>query len=245
MASNVLEEFKHYAEFSVRADQFYYAINTYGINHENLKAVSSIRPSNDLLQNCIEKEIKDAGVKQYLISTIVVLDNLRISGIFSEAKDLVAGAIDPQTISPDISNFAFYTCFCFQWSLFENFVKTMMQKLIDGNALSVNTQNKLQNNWSRTKRFFDAINSGEVFGHSPFHTVLPIIDESGSLQVCDYSDLDKIRELRNDFIHGIESPEILPISPLEKRKYYERSMWILRQFATNIQFDVGQKLTGS
>lgn len=245
MSSNVLGEFKQYAEFSVRADQFFYAINTYGINHGNLKALSSMRPSNDLLQNGIGKEITDEGVKNFLISAVVALDNLRISGIFSNAKDLVPGAIDPQTIPPDISNFAFYTCFCFQWSLFENFVKTMMQKLIDANALQISTRNKLQSYWSRTKKFFDVINSGEVFGHSPFHTVLPIMDEHGDFQVCDYSELDKIRELRNDFIHGIESPEILPISPIEKRRYYERSMWILRQFATNVQTDVSRKLTGS
>lgn len=242
MSSKVMEEFKRYAEFSVRADQYFYAINTYGINHGNLKAVSAIRPFNDLLQSSIEKEITDGGVKQFLISTVATIDNLRLSGLFSDAKDLVSGAIDPQTIPPDISNFAFYTCFCFQWSLFENFVKDMMQKLIDAHALPISTRDKLQKCWSRTKKFFDVIDSGEIFGHSPFHTVLPLMAETGNFQVCDYADLDKIRELRNDFIHGIESPQILPISALEKQRHYERSMWILRQFATNIQFDVSRRI---
>ncbi len=244
MSPGVLEEFKSYAEFSVRVDQFFYAINTYAANHNNLKTVSSIRPSNDLLTESIKQEIKNDLVKEFLASAVVTLDNIKISGIFSDAKDLVPGAIDPNTIPPDLSNFAFYTCFCFQWSLFENFVKDMMQKLIDADVLAAATKNKLKENWLRTKRFFDVINSGQVFGYSPFHTVLPIIDEVGNLRVCDYSDLDKIRNLRNDFIHGIESPEILPISPMEKHKYYQRSMWILRQYATNIQSDV-QKVLGS
>jgi hypothetical protein len=241
MTLGVIEEFKQYAEFSVRVDQFFYMINTYAVHHESLKEASSHRPSNEVLQDTIEKEIKSEEVKKYLFFAISTLDSLKRTGILSSADELGTGAIDPVTIPPDATNFAFYTCFCFQWSLFENFIKSMMQKLIDAQVISSDIQKKLKGNWFRTKQFFDLINAGDVFGYSPFKSLLPLITRDSNAQEINYSDLDQIRELRNKFIHGIESPEILPSPSSAKRMYYERSMWVLRQFATNVQFDV-QKL---
>jgi hypothetical protein len=244
MATNIMQEFKNYAEFSVRVDQFFYVVNTYATNHESLKQASSTRPSGKLLEEYLEQETVAEEMRKFIFFSVVTLDNLKRTGIFSDAQDLGVGSIDPKTIPPDLSNFAFYTCFCFQWSLFENFIKLMMQKLIDAGSLPIDTAKKLKDNWLRTKKFFDVIDSGEVFGHSPFKTILPIFNSSGKPPEFDYAELNKIRELRNKFIHGVESPEILPSPPLVKQKYYEQCMWVLRQFATNVQFDT-QRLLGT
>lgn len=76
--------------------------------------------------------------------------------------------------------------------------------------------------------------------------VLPVVSwapsTEASTETCDYSDLNRIRELRNQFIHGIEDPEITSESIMAKQRRYERSMWILRQFASNTQQDVQQLL---
>ena len=63
-----------------------------------------------------------------------------------------------------------------------------------------------------------------------------------SFDEYDYKDLNEIRVLRNQFIHGVESPEITSENILLKQRRYERSMWILRKFAENIQFDVQRAL---
>ena len=78
----------------------------------------------------------------------------------------------------------------------------------------------------RTKSFLEYIEEGALFGHTPFTTVLPVMSWVPTTDSCAYSDLDKIRELRNRLIHAVSSPDIpgLPESELDKEHLYERSM---------------------
>jgi hypothetical protein len=59
-----------------------------------------------------------------------------------------------------------------------------------------------------------------------------------STEDVNYKDLNAIRALRNSFIHGVESPEITSEDIGAKQHRYNRSMWILRKFAENVQWEV-------
>jgi hypothetical protein len=92
----------------------------------------------------------------------------------------------------------------------------------------------------RTGAFLKYIDEGHVFGHTPFITELPIAGWTPKFESCNFQDLDLIREQRNQFIHAVENPSILPATETEKERLYERSMWILRKFAENIYQDIQQ-----
>src|SRR5215472_13028913 len=94
----------------------------------------------------------------------------------------------------------------------------------------------------QAKQFLDYIESGRVFGHSPFVTILPVPGWMPKTEECTYSDLVKIRELRNDLVHGAVPQEVAEASKMTRERLYERSMWILQQFASNIQQDIAQML---
>jgi hypothetical protein len=86
----------------------------------------------------------------------------------------------------------------------------------------------------------DCIESGRVFGHSPFITVLPVPGWVPATEECSYTDLNRIRELRNELVHGIIAQEVADANEMARDRLYERSMWILRKFASNIQQDVAR-----
>jgi hypothetical protein len=237
MTNTILEEFKQYAYFSVRVDQFFNVVNIYGRHHHDIKFVYSQLPSHEIWQSVDAIESIPDEIRRFLRASSSILEYMATTGIFSDGSD-----IDPISIPDDVLNFAFYTCYCFQWSLFETFVKTMIQKLIDADKLPDDTKKKLESTMGgRTEKFFKIIDSGNVFGHSPFKTVL-LVGLVPTPEKCDYKDLDTIRRQRNDFVHGIVSPEITSDNIIIKQRKYERSMWILRKFAENVQFEVNKLL---
>jgi hypothetical protein len=120
----------------------------------------------------------------------------------------------------------------------------MVRKVVDSGVLSPLVVKDLEKKWRRTEKFFDKIDSGDVFGKSPFTTLLPVMGWMPSTEKCDYNDLNKIRELRNTFIHGVESPDITSEDIASKQRRYNRSMWILRKFAENVQWEV-QRVLGT
>lgn len=139
----------------------------------------------------------------------------------------------------DIINFGFYTCFCFQWTIFENFVKKSIMDLVHHRLLPLEVGRKLKTLERRTWDFFKYIDEKHVFGCTPFTTVLPVAGWIPKFENCDFKDLDCILRQRNRFIHAVENPLILPSKKeVEKEQSYERSMWILRQFAGNLDQDV-------
>ncbi len=166
------------------------------------------------------------------------LNYMATTGVFNSSSDLVPGRIPD-----DIFNFGFYTCFCFQWTLFENFAKTSMQRASDAGELPADVIQNLRDKEYRTKQYLDYIDSGAVFDHSPFITLLPVRGWVPATEQCTYADLNAIRDMRNAFIHGVDDPDITRDSVAAKQKLYERSMWILRQFATNVDREVQLLLT--
>ena len=232
----VLSEFKDYAYFSVRVDRYFNVVNIYGMHHNAIKQIHGALPSREKIKTVLGSDI-DEDVKRFLVTSAGALGYMATTNIFNEEGDQAGG-----DISKDALNFAFYTCYCFQWSLFEDFAKTMIRKVIDAGVLPQVVVSDLETRWRQTKRFFDTINSGDVFGCSPFTALLPVMGWIPSTEEVGYNDLTDIRELRNTFIHGVETPEITSEDIGAKQRRYDRSMWILRKFAENIQWEVQRAL---
>ncbi|MCE2814144.1 MAG: hypothetical protein LW850_27480 [Planctomycetaceae bacterium] len=234
----VLEEFKRYAYFSVRVDRYFSVVNIYGMHHAGIKEMYSALPSRAQMDNALASPA-DEALKRFLTVSATALGHMATTNIFNDEGEQAGGAI-----SDDAMNFAFYTCYCFQWSLFEDFVKIMIRKVIDAGAMQAGVVRDLESKWRQTKQFFDKINSGAVFGRTPFTALLPVMGWMPSVEEVGYDQLNEIRELRNNFIHGVESPEITSEDIMAKQRRYHRSMWILRKFAENVQWEV-QRALGS
>ena len=221
------KEFQNYAYFSVQVDQYYAATCIFSRHYDALKASYQLLPTEQDWPtdfSCLTE--RAASFFQVASRSLNYMGATQIFAIapFPELTNLTG----------DIINFGFYTCYCFQWTLFENFVKQGVLGLANAKLLPENICNRCGHIQNRTEQFLKFIDSGKIFGHSPFQSVLPIQGYIPKTEEISYADLDLIRVQRNKFIHAVTSPEILPNSDLEKERSYKRSMWILRMFAGNI-----------
>jgi hypothetical protein len=223
--------FQEYAWFSMQVDQYYAAIRIFARHYDALKTAYSHLPKKEDWPS--DFSCFSDSAKAFFIHASSALNYMGTTQIFTAAPF-------PQLseLPKDIVNFGFYTCFCFQWTLFENFVKQSVLGLAADGLLPAQVASDLQARELRTRGFLKYIDEGRVFGHTPFTTVLPIAGWTPQFQSCNFQDLDLIREQRNRLIHAVENPSILPATELEKERLYERSMWILRQFAGNIYQDI-------
>jgi hypothetical protein len=237
MNQQAFDRFKSYAHFSVRVDRYFNMVSVYGQHHESLRNLYDELPPAERLKEVLSAPDTADDIKRFLVVAAGRLSYIGTTNVFSNAVDEPEGEA-----WKDALNFAFYTCYCFQWTLFENFVKSIIQMALDAGAFNEEINDKLQRRWRQTKRFFDLLESGAVFGRTPFRTALPVLGWQPSIEDIDYSHLDSLREQRNDFIHGVESPDILSESLITKHQRYERSMWILRKFAENVLWEVQRAL---
>ena len=235
--SQTSKAFQEYAWFSVQVDQYYAATRIFARHYDALKSTYTQLPrGSDWPEDvsCLPE-----AAQTFFIQAGSALNYMGTTGIFAEAP-----YSQLQSLPTDIVNFGFYTCYCFQWTLFENFAKHSVLGLAEDSLLLPRVSSRLRELDRRTNGFFRYLDSGAVFGHSPFTTVLPLAGWTPQFETCTFADLDSIREQRNKFIHAVENPAILPNTDIEKERLYERSMWILRQFAGNIDQDV-QRIRGS
>ncbi len=225
-------EFQKYAWFSVQVDQFYAAVRIYGRNHSNFCDIySSLPHGEDWPGNLGEMPLAESAKKFFMVASST-FNNMGATGIFTsppqdELKDLPA----------DMTNFGFYTCFCFQWTLFETFVKESVLGLVRDALLPDHICLDIKKKEKSTAKFLSYIDSGHIFGHSPFTTILPVVSWQPKTESCTFSDLNDIRELRNRFTHAVTDRSILPASEMDKERLYERSMWIMRKFAENVDHE--------
>ncbi len=225
----VSEEFKKYAWFSVQVDQYYSAVRIYARHHEGLREVyQSIPRGSDWPQDLCTNPMS-LPAKKFFISAASTFNYMGTTGLFD-------GAQFPELhdVSTDMINFGFYTCFCFQWTLFETFVKESVLSLADAKAVPEKVAGELKKRERSTARFLSYIHDGHVFGRSPFTTVLTVAGWVPKVETCTLKDLDQIRERRNEFIHAVREKAILSNTEVEKERLYERSMWIMRRFAQNV-----------
>lgn len=227
--------YQNYAWFSVQVDQYYHIVTSFGINYTGLQFLcDNLGKLKDqfLPLSCPKMDTSAVDVRGFFILANSILARLGRTNIF-------ASAAHPELddVPTDLVNFCFYTCYCFQWTLFEGFVVQRVKDLADRNLLSDLIISELGKRERRTAAFFKYIDDGYVFGRLPFSTLLPCSEGSEKFSECNISDLNKIRELRNKFIHGTVSRSILPATIPQKQHLYERSMWILRLFAGNVDHE--------
>ena len=225
--NELTHSFQEYAWFSVQVDQYYAATRIFARHYGALKAAYAILPhGKDWPKefSCLPDTARD-----FFVAASSALNYMGTTRIFEQASF-------PQLASlpTDMVNFGFYTCYCFQWTLFENFIKRSVFDLLNDGFLPFEVGSELKKREFRTAALLQFIDSGEVFGHSPFSTILPISAGTLQFEECSFGDLESIRKLRNELIHAVGSASILQNTEPEKERLYERSMWILRQFAGNI-----------
>lgn len=231
------DEFKQYAWFSVQVDQYYAAVRIYARNHTHFCEIYEAFPRGDDWPSDLGTVPLSESAKRFFMIASSTFNYMGTTGIFAppphdELRDLPA----------DMINFGFYTCFCFQWTLFETFVKDSVLQLVRDNVLPESVSNELRKRERSTGRFLSYIDQGHVFGRSPFITVLPVVSWVPKTETCTIDDLDRIRELRNGFIHAITDRAMLPAAEVEKERLYDRSMWIMRKFAENVDHETqGQR----
>jgi hypothetical protein len=225
------DSFQKYVWFSVQVDQYYAAVRIFARHYRALKNAHSNIPAREDWPKDFSS-LSDSATK-FMVMVAGSLNYMGTTGIFEEAP-----YPEFADLSQDIVNFGFYTCFCFQWTLFENFTNQSLMELVSKDFLPSQVASDLQSKKRKTREFLKYIDQGHVFGHTPFTCLLTIADWIPRTENCDFQDLDTIRDLRNKFIHGVENPSILPKTEMEKERIYERSMKILRQFARNIDNDV-------
>jgi hypothetical protein len=148
-------------------------------------------------------------------------------------------------LADDLHRFGFYTCFCFQWTLFENFVKSSVLRLADDGLLRSGVAQEVRAKELKTGKFLEYIESGGLFGHTPFRTALLVVGWTPKAESCDFSDLNAIRALRNKLVHTVKDQSIPETGDISLERLYERSMWLLRLFAGNIDQDVQRIRVGA
>ena len=197
--------------------------------YDSLKAIAYALPAPDVWK-ANATEIPEP-LQHFTAIAAHAFNYAKTTGLFDDA-----GFPQLREIPTDLVNFGFYTCYCFQWTLFENFVKQSVLEAISASLVPAGTT--LKSAKQSSEKFFAELESGKLFGHSPFRTALPGSGWNPVLENFDYADLTRIRKLRNQFIHAIQSPAILPSSEREKESLYEKDMWILRKFAENVDQDI-------
>jgi hypothetical protein len=231
MSKAVSSAFTHYAFFSVQVDQYLNATKVFALHYGSLKFAYEGLPTWEDPPTDLDSLTEKARI--FFLRAVSTLGYMGTTNIFADAP-----YTELRDLPNDILNFGFYTCYCFQWTLFENFVKERVLGLANDGLLTPTTVSALNGLKFRTRAFLKYIDDGHVFGRTPFQTVLPVVGWTMKIETCSFVDLDEIIKRRNHFIHAINSPSILPISQTDKEIMYMRSMDILRGFASNLDQDV-------
>lgn len=218
-----------YFEFSERVDLFF---------EWNMTLSSHIRDLRKLYTDHPQLRIPDYNPKVEGRRDEIVWEML--FSIDFQTKFSALSMIDPtnpslKSDSPDPVNFAFYTCYCFQWNLFETFVKDQIFGLCGTGILTEEQEKRFAAmGRNQTENLLKYLDSGALFGKTPFVNLFEQGLTSVNPEQVTYRDLDAIRVKRNKFVHGIESPEIIAATSEDKEAEYKRLHQILTQFAAQI-----------
>ena len=159
MNTTPTQKFKNYAWFSVQVDQYYAAVKIYARHHAALKEVYQAIPSHEEWPNEEETKSIPDPVKNLFIISASTFNYMETTGIYSDTS-----RPELEDLPNDMINFGFYTCFCFQWTLFENFIKTSLLDLVKDGLLPDNICKKLKDSERATLKFLKYIDSGSVAG---------------------------------------------------------------------------------
>lgn len=225
------QPFQEYAWFSTQVDQYYAAVRIFARHYDALRTAYLALPAKNEWPS--DPTVLSESARSFFVTATSSLNYMGTTGIFSEAP-----FPELANLPDDLINFGFYTCFCFQWTLFEVFVRRSVLALADDGLLPGATCAELRARERRTEQFLRYIDGGHVFGKSPFVTVLPIPAWTPQVETCSFPDLDEIRRQRNEFIHAVDRRSIAIKLPMGMDRYCDRSMWILRHFAEHVDTEI-------
>ena len=219
--------FEEYANYSVKVDRFFHCVNAYANSHNGLKYiyVNLDRIYNRMVELEENGAEIDKEIRLFIRCSYTLMQPIHITNIFSD--------LDPCNLGDkiyDMRIYSYITCHCYQWNLFEAFIRYIIKRIVKSEKIDKKVSDKLTKARGIKKTL--AILNYEVFECSPFSHILPECDENGEFIKIGFSDLNIIRERRNRFVHSIlDDMEDAKIGQLQWR--YDRDMWTLRLFAQN------------
>ena len=140
-----------------------------------------------------------------------------------------------RTLYDDNTFFSLRIFLAFQWSLFEEFVRDSLDLLIEQGAMPPGVISRIESFRGTMAPILKMMDNKQIFPESPFRDYLPY----PSRVEIGFNDLDAIRRHRNNFVHWNEEAKRTFSNP---EAYYERCMWVLRQFASKIHNEVKRML---
>jgi len=114
MNMSASESFKRDSWFSVQVDQYYVAVQIYARNHQAFRDIYAEVQSASPWPDNVGIGIIPETVEKLFMLTASYFNYIGTTGIFQEAS-----FPELTELPTDMVNFGFYTCFCFQWTLFE------------------------------------------------------------------------------------------------------------------------------
>lgn len=220
--------FEEYANYSVKVDRYFHCVNAYANSHNGLKY---IHDNLDKIYNrMVELEENgaeiDKEIRLFIRCSYTLMRPIHITNIFSD--------LDPCNLGDkiyDMRIYSYITCYCYQWNLFESFIRYIIKRIVKSGKIDKKVSDKLTKARGIKKTL--AILNYEVFECSPFSHILPEYDENGEFIKIGFSDLNIIRERRNRFVHSILDDDIEDAKIGQLQWRYDRDMWTLRLFAQN------------
>jgi hypothetical protein len=223
--------FKAYAWSSVRVDKYYATVRIFARHYDALKTAFRAIPHRDQWPTDVSRLPGQA--RKFFIAASGGLNEMSMTGIFSDEPYSELANFPRDTVA-----YASVTCYCFQWNLFETFVVTHVLEAVHDGRIQPDVAERLRKAERKIGRFLAILNSGEVFGHSPFRTILPVEGWAPTFESCEFKDLEGIRIQRNSLVHAASERELLQGEYDKIESFYEHDMWVLRKFAENIENDV-------
>jgi hypothetical protein len=223
--------FKAYAWSSVRVDKYYATVRIFARHYEALKTAFRAIPRRNQWPTDFSSLTEQA--RKFFIAASGGLNYMSTTGIFSDEPYSELANLPRDTVA-----YASVTCYCFQWNLFETFVVAHVLEAVHYGRIRGGVAERLRKAERKIGRFLAILNSGEVFGHTPFRTILPVEGWTPSFETCEFKDLDRIRIQRNSLVHAASELELLQGEYEKLESFYERDMWVLRKFAENVENDL-------
>lgn len=214
--------FSTYADQSLRLDQYRAASNA--LITQFIPALSSMSdrmPSIETINSITSDETIDSMLRRfvYVSAKTTVMFNSR----FNTANSYYG------QLQHDNAFFSLRVFLTFQYSLFEEYVREVTKLLITKSMIRPEVMIGLSKNRFRISYIIEAMEKEKIYKRTPFNHVLPY----GQMVEIGIQDLYAIKNHRNNFAHWNEGARLNFSNP---DAYYERCMWVLRQFAGNIRW---------
>ncbi len=213
--------FATYADMSIRLDQYKAVAGALVMKVlPCLGEMATRMPDLQAINILLADEEKDRSMREFIYSSAWA------TKLFKQNFDTKNPYY--KSVTGDGTFFGLRAFLTFQWSLFEDFVRNVLELLIGDDVLDAEAAEKVSKCRGNMASLLQMMENAEIFDRSPFRSILPY----GSMPKINFDDLTIIRQRRNSFVHWDKTAKEDFTNP---DAYYERCMWVLRNFAGNIK----------